>query len=77
MEILKRDDLSVKEKAKLIAKEYLPEKHREDLVEVGAALLTGIVLAGKKKAKEEGKKEKDAVQEIIEAIKKAKEGEES
>jgi|GEM_PF-2500787 len=75
MEILARDDITMKEKAKLIAKEYLPEKKKEDLLEIGVAALTALVLAGKEKAKKEEKKEEDALKELIEALQKAEEEE--
>ncbi len=76
MEILAREDLTMKEKAKLIAKEYLPEKKKEDLLELGVAALTALVLAGKEKAHKEEKKEEDALKELIEALQKAEEKEE-
>jgi len=74
MDILSDESLSMKEKLARIAKEYLPEKEKEDLLELGAAVLTGIVVAGKEKAKKEEKEPKEAVKEIADLIKKLKEG---
>ncbi|HDD69427.1 MAG TPA: hypothetical protein ENG61_03615 [Candidatus Korarchaeota archaeon] len=76
MEILSDESLSMKEKLARIAKEYLPEKHKEDLLELGAAVLTGLIVAGKEKAKQEEKEPKEAVKEIADLIKKLREGEE-
>ena len=73
-EILKREDLSAAEKAKVIAKELLPEKSPSDILELVAAALAGVFVASREKAKREGKDPKEALKEIAEEIKKVKEG---
>lgn len=72
-EILKREDLSPAEKAKLIAKELLPEKSPADILELVAAALAGVFVATREKAEREGKDPKEALKEIAEEIKKIKE----
>jgi len=74
MDILSDESLSMKEKLAKIAKEYLPEKEKEDLLELGAAVLAGFVVAGKEEAKKEEKEPKEAVKEIADLIKKLREG---
>ncbi len=44
MNILAREDLSLKEKLNLLLREYLPEENVEDLLEVGTAVVTAIAL---------------------------------
>ncbi len=75
-EILKREDLSPAEKAKLVAKELLPEKSPSDVVELAAAALAGVFVATRERAEKEGKDPKEALKEIAEEIKKVKESKE-
>ncbi len=72
-EILKRDDLTPAEKAKMIAKELLPERSPSDIVELAAAALAGVFVATRERAEKEGKDPKEALKEIAEEIKKVKE----
>ena len=73
MEVLGRDDLSLSEKAGKVAREYLPEKEKEDLLELAIAAITGIIVAGRERAAKEEKKPKEAVEEIVEEIRRLKE----
>ncbi len=75
-EILRREDLSAAEKAKLVAKELLPEKSPSDIAELAAATLAGVFVATRERAEKEGKDPKDALKEIAEEIKKVKESKE-
>jgi len=70
MDILSDKSLSMKEKMVKIAKEYLPEKEKEDLLELGTAVLVGLLEAGKEKAEKEEKEPREAVKEIVDLIKK-------